>query len=181
MEKVERNTPEIVITIDDFLSESDNKIITDVFLSNHGLRWTETDMDIVNNRKSLVSSIILNEVNKHFSLRQMIGYETWARWNNSIPDWHYDVDEQLWQREKIMKNPICGAVYYSVIKDLVGGEFVTETHSIKPRANMLLIFGPKIYHKVNQYTGERMGIAFNPWTYKPNEYNIDSRRNREIF
>lgn len=181
MEKLERDTPELLITIENFLSKRDNKIITDAFLSQNGLRWTDNDINNVNKEKDLVTSKILNEVNKHFSLENMVGYEGWARWNNSIPDWHYDVDEHVWFHDKIMKTPICSIVYYGVIKDLVGGEFVSETHSIKPKENMLLIFAPKIYHKVNQYTGERMGIAINPWAFKPADYVIQPSRTRDIF
>ena len=59
-------------------------------------------------------------------------------------------------------------VYYLSIKDLKGGNLLTENEVIKPVENRLVCFSPGICHSVEPFTGERVSLIMNPWNYKIN-------------
>ena len=65
--------------------------------------------------------------------------------------------------------PLCSVVYYADV-NAVGGAFVTETASIKPVTNRMIVFSPGVLHGVEEYTGTRMSVAVNPWAKPPMGY-----------
>lgn len=156
----------MLIVIDDFLSEIHKNNIVDIFLTDGNMKWTDVTY---NNIIDEYVSIILSEANKYYDLTNMVGYESWSNYGNPI-FWHYDKDEYLWNTEETLKTPICSIVYYGIINNLNGGRFTTETEIITPKDNRLLIFSPGIFHSAEDYSGERLSIAINPWDYKPKNY-----------
>jgi hypothetical protein len=160
----------MLIVIDDFLSEDKNKEVINFFTTHNAseTQWFEGVLSHYLNSTSLIADC-LKEVSKYYDLSSMIGCEMWCH-NNTRPDWHYDKDEQLWQENKEMQTPLCSIVYYGNVNKLINGKFLTETISVTPKTNRLVIFSPNIYHTVEEYTGDRLSISINPWNIKPRLY-----------
>jgi hypothetical protein len=160
----------MLIVIDDFLPIDKNKEVVN-FFTNHNAsesRWFEGSLQQYLSGTCFMPDC-LKAASKYYDLTNMIGCEMWCHYNTR-PDWHYDKDEQLWQETKEIKSPLCSIVYYGLINDLVGGKFMTETVTITPKTNRLIIFSSGIHHKVEKYTGDRLAIALNPWNIKPKAY-----------
>ena len=117
---------------------------------------------------------ILNKASIYFDLSSSMYYEIWEQ-KNTLPNgsdymgWHRDVDEIL-HDFGIIKHPLCTTVYYlDIDEDLLDGKLVirdpetSEDHFVQPKPNRLVIFGPGIYHTVEEYTGYRHSIICNPW------------------
>ncbi len=113
---------------------------------------------------SLLHEKILDVCREHFDLQSAVGYEMWR--NSSNPDWHVDKDEKLYKESERFKFPLCSAVYYAMIDNLVGGEFYTADMRCFPRTNRLLLFSPGIHHGVSPFVGTRVAVSLNPWTRK---------------
>ena len=101
---------------------------------------------------------------QHFDLASVVGYEMWR--NDTNPGWHVDKDEKLFIQRKELVYPQCSAVYYVQAEEVSGGEFFTDDVRFFPRTNRLVLFSPGLYHGVAAYTGTRMAVSLNPWTYK---------------
>jgi hypothetical protein len=115
--------------------------------------------------KDSYTALVLKEASKYFDLSSMVGCERWAHFNTRT-DWHYDKDE----KNKELVHPLCSTVFYPIVEDLVGGEFVTQDCVIKPKQNRLIVFSSTILHKVEPFTGTRLAVAVAPWHYKLAEY-----------
>lgn len=112
--------------------------------------------------------LLLKEAAKFFDLSSMVGSEYWAHYGTR-PDWHVDKDEKLYEMSGNTKSPICSIVYYADV-DVVGGNFMTETASVKPVTNRMIAFAPGLMHGVEPFTGKRLSVAVNPWAHKPMGY-----------
>jgi len=110
---------------------------------------------------------ILEKVGKFFDLSEMVGYEMWC--NATNPGWHYDKDEDLFNKNGSLSYPICSIVYYAYI-NAEGGDFGSEDLRLAPRTNRLLCFSPGVLHHVYPFQGKRVAIAINPWAKVPMSY-----------
>lgn len=160
----------MLIVIDDFLPISKNKKAVDFFTTHDASRaqWFDGSLNEYLNGSSFISDC-LKTVSKYYDLTSMIGCEMWCHYNTRT-DWHYDKDEKLCQETGKIKAPLCSIVYYGAINNLIGGKFMTETISVMPKTNRLIIFSPNTHHSVEEYTGNRLAIALNPWNIKPKAY-----------
>lgn len=119
---------------------------------------------------------LLNLASKCIDLSKVVGYEVWTH-NNTIPigdnddGWHKDRDELSYHVRKIFRFPVCSLVFYTEIKDLQGGELIVEDTIITPKENRLVIFGPGLIHKVNEFEGKRVSLNINPWNRKLDKYS----------
>jgi|10_taG_2_1085330.scaffolds.fasta_scaffold00036_71 hypothetical protein len=99
-------------------------------------------------------------------LTGIVGYEFWDQ-NNTKVDWHYDKDEVLYEKEKILKHPICSTAYYLEVNDLIGGQLVIEDDFIvTPKTNRLVIFSSDKFHTVKDFKGTRVSLLLNPWDHE---------------
>ena len=111
---------------------------------------------------------LLHLASKYIDLSKVVGYEAWTH-NNTIPigdnddGWHKDRDELSYHVRKIFRFPVCSIVFYTEIKDLQGGELIVEDTIITPKENRVVIFGPGLIHKVNEFEGQRVSLSINPW------------------
>lgn len=160
----------MLIVIDNFLPIDKNKETVDFFTKYDAScsQWFDGKLNDYLNASSFISDCI-KKVSNYFDLTNMVGCEMWCH-HNTRPDWHYDKDEKLSQETNEIKMPLCSIVYYGLVNDLIGGKFITETISITPITNRLIIFSPNTYHAVEEYTGNRLSIAINPWNIKPKAY-----------
>lgn len=152
------------ILIEDVLTQEENKIITDFFHNNPGVGWLDATLDNVSFDEFPLRKII-DIARNHFDLSAMVGCECWAHFNTR-PPWHIDQDELLFNETGVVKNPICSIVYYAKIRQMQGGKFLTDKEKIQPVENGLLLFEPGLRHAVEDFRGERIAIAINPWNYK---------------
>ena len=110
-------------------------------------------------------STILNKASEFFDLSTMEYYEAWTHGLTRPADWHYDKDEALYQKEGVLRFPLCSNVFYPIEDDnLVGGNLIFENGvTVKPKRNRLVVFAPGLYHSVQPFRGKRISININPW------------------
>lgn len=159
-----------IILINNVLTTYENNQILDYFKLNKTNRWFDGKFTnfLVND---LPIKKILNKVNQYFDLSTMVGVECWSH-INTHPGWHVDMDDIHFNRTGEKKLPICSIVYYASI-NMIGGDFVTETTRYSPKTNDIITFAPGILHNVEDFTGERIIVAINPWSHKIEKYKTD--------
>ena len=151
--------------IHNVLTDNERKQITDFFhFHRNRTIWIDTAFDNVVFSDFPLKQI-LDLASSKFDLSGMVGVECWSHFNTG-PGWHIDQDDALYHSKAIVNTPICSIVYYASILNLQGGEFTTEKETIVPVTNSILAFPPGINHKVEEFSGERIAIAINPWHYK---------------
>jgi hypothetical protein len=105
---------------------------------------------------------LLTRAKQFYDLSSMVGYDFWGHTNNKL-DWHYDRDENI---KDHVSCPLFSIVFYSLIRDLRGGELVFEDGTtVIPKSNRAVFFDPFIKHKVNPSTGTRVSYNVNPFNY----------------
>lgn len=157
----------MLIVLDDVLDEANRVAVRDYFASSAEARkfsWADGSLDVLCGYGSPMSNL-LNVARKYFDLSGMAGCEYWAHYGTR-PDWHIDKDEELYKISGNLSCPICSIVYYADI-DVAGGEFMTETITVAPVTNRMLIFSPGLMHGVAKFEGTRLSVAVNPWVNKP--------------
>lgn len=157
--------------IDNVLDEANRFAIRDYFL---GFQESTTPEWADGAYKQIVSygsplSKLLQVAGQYVDLSAMVGCEYWSHLNKKS-GWHKDTDETLLYRDKIESFPVCSCVYYPEINISVGGDLVFETMRIKAVTNRFVIFTPSMLHTVEDFLGERLSVAVNPWSYKPEGY-----------
>lgn len=150
----------MLVLIEDFLSDIERASINSYFIDNKTGFWVDGSAS-----NDFCLEKILTTAGKFFDLQGCVGVECWAHYNTR-PEWHIDKDEVLHKHANVLATPLCSIVYYGIVDNLVGGEFVTSSEVIKPKQNSLLLFTRGIPHSVNAYTGTRLSLAINPWEYK---------------
>jgi hypothetical protein len=95
----------------------------------------------------------------------MVGCEYWSNLNSKT-GWHKDTDETKRFRDNIESYPICSVVYYPHVNNLMGGALLFDSFSVSPLTNRLVVFAPGLLHCVQDFSGDRVSIAINPWNYK---------------
>jgi len=160
----------MLVVIDNVLSELHRSAVVDFFSQSddaRGAKWEKGGVDNLRGNKSPMA-LLLNRASQFFDLSAMVGNEYRAHYGTR-PDWHIGKDEALYEKTGVIKLPICSIVYYANI-DVVGGDFMTETTTVKPVTNRMLMFSPGLMHGVAPYTGTRLAVAVNPWAEKPLSY-----------
>lgn len=161
----------MIAVFDNVLDESNRIAVLDYFLGfgrSTGFAWADGDLNSLLMYGSPLSNI-LRVVSKHVDLNSMVGCEYWAHLNTKS-GWHKDTDETKLYRDHVEAFPLCSIVYYPHIQNLSGGKLMFETASIHPQVNRLVVFAPGLPHCVENFSGERISIAVNPWVYKPEGY-----------
>lgn len=151
------------VIIDDVLNQTDLDFIQNKIYGNHlQNNWYEIWQD---HEYQSFCHVMLNLANTYYDLSDVIGYEFWSHMNTRPPGgWHYDKDEIAYHKNKIYKFPVCSIVYYPIIDNVTGGELLLNKDVIVPKVNRAVIFKPKLYHYVNEFTGTRYSMLVNPWT-----------------
>lgn len=111
---------------------------------------------------------ITNTAAQHFDLSDCVGYEWWIQTNGSRPTrgWHFDLDEDEWNKNNKLKFPLCSIIYYPMVQDLQGGHFITEDIKVTPKTNRAIFMSPAQLHTVAPYENTRCAVLINPWAYK---------------
>jgi hypothetical protein len=160
----------MLVVLDDVLDEPHRQAVVSYFArgdEERKMRWEPGGVEKLDGDNSPMA-LLLKRAAKFFDLSRMVGSEYWAHYGTR-PDWHIDKDEKLHKTSGEIKCPICSIVYYADI-DVVGGNFLTETVTVKPITNRMIVFSPGLLHGVESFTGTRLAVAVNPWTHKPTEY-----------
>jgi len=157
----------MIIIIDDVLDEAHRQAVVGFFSQSdeaRAIKWERGGVDSLRGNTSPMA-LLLIRASQFFDLSDMVGSEYWAHYGTR-PDWHVDKDEKLFAMSGNIECPICSIVYYADI-DVIGGNFVTETISVQPVTNRMIVFSPGMVHGVEKYTGTRLSVAVNPWVKKP--------------
>ena len=96
----------------------------------------------------------------------MVGYERWGAVDSSPQGWHIDKDETRLIETGKLVTPICTIIYYPEVSNMIGGRFITETESISPKTDRLIIFGPGLMHAVEPFMGNRIAVVYNLWDHE---------------
>lgn len=157
----------MIHVIDQALDEAARVAVLDYFMGfgrSTEFAWADGSLSLLLDYGSPLSNI-LRRVSKHIDLSGMVGCEYWSHLNTK-PGWHKDTDETKLYRDNIEAFPICSIVYYPHVQNVKGGRLMFETLSIQPVTNRLVAFAPGLLHCVENFTGERLSVAVNPWSYK---------------
>jgi hypothetical protein len=160
----------MLIVLDDVLDDAHRAAVVGFFSSSdqaRAMKWQPGSLAGIQDDHSPLA-LLVKEASKFFDLTAMVGSEYWAH-SGTRPDWHVDKDEALQHTTGEVAHPLCSIVYYADV-DVVGGEFCTESITVKPVTNRMVVFAPGVYHGVEAYTGTRMSVAVNPWDKKPMGY-----------
>lgn len=152
----------MLVVLDDVLDEPHRQTVVEYFAQSDEARkmqWKEGAITSLEGNDSPMA-LLLKKAGKYFDLSSMVGSEYWAHYGTR-PDWHIDKDEKLYEKTGELKCPICSVVYYADI-DVVGGNFVTTTDTVRPITNRMLVFAPNLLHCVEPYAGTRLSVAVNP-------------------
>jgi hypothetical protein len=150
--------------IKNVLTEEENRQIINFFYQYPDPGWIDVDINDVQ-FKHFPLRKILEVAGQYQNLSKTVGCECWSHFNTG-PPWHIDRDDLLFHQTGEIQTPICSIVYYARINNLRGGNFKTRTESITPVHNSMLMFGPGIEHAIDEFNGERISIAINPWDHK---------------
>lgn len=160
----------MLIVLDNVLDAPHRAAVVDFFSSGpqaRSMKWHQWTLSEAQADESPMA-LLVQKAAKFFDLASMAGCEYWSHYGTR-PNWHVDKDEALKNTTGEIACPLCSIVYYADV-DAVGGAFMTETASIKPVTNRMIVFSPGILHGVEEYTGTRMSVAVNPWAKPPMGY-----------
>jgi hypothetical protein len=160
----------MLIVLDNVLDDAHRAAVVGFFSSSdqaRAMKWQPSTFDGFQEDQSPMA-LLVKAASKFFDLTSMAGCEYWAHYGTR-PDWHIDKDEALQNTTGEVAHPLCSIVYYADV-NVTGGEFRTESITVKPITNRMVVFAPGILHGVEEYTGTRMSVAVNPWAKKPMGY-----------
>ena len=161
----------MLIVLDNVLVEPEAVAVREVIHTDpdiKNMRWIDGDYALAMANPSPIATL-LSIANRYFDLSNMCVAEFSAH-NGTRPDWHIDKDEKLHEMSGNLAYPICSIVYYAEVNNLKDGMFMTDTMTITPMNNRMLVFAPGIVHGVQPYEGTRVSLAVNPWATKPMGY-----------
>lgn len=161
----------MLIVLDNVLDNDHRNAVVNFFSKGEEERkskWQDGSLDTLKDDQSPMA-LLLAKAGNYFDLSSMVGSEYWSHYGTK-PDWHIDKDEVKAAKNGDIVCPICSIVYYGVIDNLTGGRFMTETEIVIPKTNRMIIFSAGILHTVEEYSGVRLSVAVNPWSYKPMGY-----------
>lgn len=173
-----------MIVIDDFIK--DQSLLQEIqndstFFDNRGYHWWDgwwnSPADTL--KKRMIQYIWGD--NSPYDSVSISGFEYWVgvysedEVRDELP-FHFDKDELLWDKEKVIVSPTIGTVYYPWENDIDGGYLEIyangtdgEPERLEPKFNRLVIFeAGKHPHRVTKVTrGTRRAIAINLWDEAP--------------
>ena len=79
---------------------------------------------------------------------------------------HEDKDEKLYAETGEVSYPICSAILYLRIENLVGAKLriVRDNIEIEPKPGMLVLLAPGVTHSITEYSqGTRISLNLNIW------------------
>lgn len=159
----------MLVILDNALTQSANQIAAQQFQGHSSpISWIAGSLKQFQDYESALSQC-LQHASKYFDLSEMVGIELWSH-NGTRPEWHIDKDEKIFESTNKIVTPICSIVYYAFVENLIDGKFITESESVMPKTNRLVIFSPMLLHSVEKYTGSRLSISINPWSTTPKAY-----------
>lgn len=161
----------MLIVLDNVLDDAHRVAVVGFFSSSDQARvmkWQPGGLVNIQDDQSPMA-LLVKTAAQFFDLTSMSGCEYWAHYGTR-PDWHIDKDEALQNTTGEVAHPLCSIVYYADV-DVQGGAFMTESITVKPITNRMVVFSPGILHGVEEYTGTRLSVAVNPWSKRPIGYS----------
>jgi hypothetical protein len=151
--------------LNSYRGEATDKPFVSVYENSVNSGWFEVDEPHDN---SIVCENLLNLTKKYYSeVKDIRGYDFWAHYNTRPQEWHFDKDETAYIKYGIERFPVCSIICYLEVDLQEGGSLVIEPGiKIEPRTNRMILMAPGVYHFVEEYTGERIGVNINPWCTK---------------
>jgi len=161
-----------LVVVDEILNFEERVLLYKSFFSTKECipSFWVTKEDIINNYPI---NKILQVAARHFDFSEFSGSEVWTH-NLSAPGFHYDKDEDLYQKYGVNVFPLCTIVYYHEISSQGSNlnnfkhALSTQDTSIVPKENRCVIMAPGLIHGSGGVGGIRKLIAISPWIEKPN-------------
>jgi hypothetical protein len=124
-------------------------------------------------RMHSVHNRVFEEVKKFVPAESLAGVEQWGFHSDyhgsQLPTTHQDTDEGLLEAKGITKYPLCSAILYLNIRDLIGASLEiyeqSKPHtSIKPETGMVVLLAPGTWHAISAFqSGTRHSMNYNFW------------------
>ena len=156
-----------LVVLDQVLSTEHNYEAYEYFFIQHrehnaALNWMPKEQ-----LPQFIEPLIMTS-SRYFDLSNCAGFEWWCQSEGSLPTrgWHYDLDDNLWNKQKKINYPLCSIIYYVLVQDLQGGKFITEDVSVTPQTNRAIVMAPGTLHTVEPYNNGRYAVLINPWSYQ---------------
>ena len=148
-----------MIILDDFLTDEELAEYQNI-CKEESFRYKVDSYDSFD----LGSRKILAFAKQYYDFSNLHTVEMWTNYNQVTNVWHTDHDMQHFVTTQVERYPICSLVFYPYVA-CEGGVFETETKIVEPKTNRIVCFGPGIKHHIKPFTGDRVSVAYNPWTH----------------
>jgi hypothetical protein len=112
-----------------------------------------------------ISKKIIDFAREHFDFTNFHICEMWTNYNNVTLVEHTDHDMNHFVHTGQERYPICSIVFYPLVENIKGGQLKIQKHSIEPKTNRILCFGPGIKHSILPFEGTRVSIVYNLWEH----------------
>ena len=150
-------------TIDNFLSEEEiSKVFKTKSFKPFTTRWHSLPSESFYHNKILAETAgAFADVSKAVGVEE--GHQD-ADW--LLPEEHEDKDEKLYAETGEVSYPICSAILYLRVENLVGAKLriVRDDLEIEPKSGMLVLLAPGVTHSITDYSkGTRISVNLNIW------------------
>lgn len=150
-------------TIDNFLSQEE---IKNVYKTKSFKPFTTQWHSLPS--ESFYHNKVLDEIKNEFAdISTAVGLEEWhqdADW--FLPGEHEDKDERLYHKTGEVSYPICSAILYLAVENLVGANLrlVRDNVEVQPETGKLVLLAPGVTHNITDFiSGKRISINLNIW------------------
>mgnify|MGYP000318079539 CR=1 FL=1 len=87
-----------------------------------------------------------------------------------LPEEHIDKDETLYETTGEVKLPLCSAILYLRVENLVGANLKLVRYNVEvtPKPGTLVLLSPGLLHSITDYeSGKRISLNMNIWDSPP--------------
>ena len=155
-------------TIDNFLSEEEiSKVFREKSFKPFTTRWHSLPSESFYHNKILAEISDVINGDQFVDISTAVGLEEWhqdADW--FLPEEHEDKDEKLYSETGEVSYPLCSAILYLKVENLVGAKLriVRDNLEIEPKPGMLILLAPGVTHSITKYSeGTRISVNLNIW------------------
>jgi hypothetical protein len=143
---------------DNFLTDQELTDFGELIKYNRYMVKPYNDLDIASKK-------IIDYAKQYYDFSEMHSCEMWVNYNQVTPVMHTDHDMKYFMETQIERYPICTIVYYPETNCSADGWLEVQGQIVRPVTNRIVCFGPVIPHIVRPFTGTRISVVYNPWTY----------------
>jgi len=144
---------------DNFLTDQELKDFHEIIKAGQYMVKPYEDFDVASKK-------IMDYAMQFYDLSQMHSCESWVNYNQVSHVLHTDHDMKHFVLTGEERYPICTIIFYPEASCTADGWLEVRGQIVRPVTNRIVCFGPAIPHIVRPFTGTRISVVYNPWTYE---------------